>query len=281
MTGFFTLARKLLGESKWLLGLSSAALFGLGWLSVFITGRIEARMRQVAGTSGGGNRMNFLRGMGGDAMDFSSTAIELAWWNHPFILLTVAIWAISKGSSAVAGEVERGTLDVTLSRPLSRTSYLAAHVLVGVLGLMTLAAALIAGNRIGTQYNPIEGPPGVLVLAKPALNYVALGLAMYGYTLMLSSIDLVRWRPNLIGSVATLAAYVALVIASVPSFDEYPTLKLWLGRLSIFKAYNPVEAAVKGENFAFNAGILAAVGATGIVLAFLAFTRRDLPAGGG
>ena len=37
----------------------------------------------------------------------------------------------------MGAEVERGTLDLILSRPVSRFSYLLSHVLIGVLGLLS------------------------------------------------------------------------------------------------------------------------------------------------
>jgi ABC-2 type transport system permease protein len=218
-----------------------------------------------------------LRGMGGAAMDFSTAAIEATWWNHPFIVLTIASWAIARGSLPIAGELERGTLDLTLSRPISRFAYLVSHVLIAVLGLAVLALALIAGNRVGSQYNVVESPPSVWILLRPAANLISLGLAIYGITLMLGALDVVRWRPNLFASVYTLGSFVMLAIVTALSLEEWK----WLEKLSIFKAYNPVEAAVKGEAVGFNAAVLAGIGVVAIIAALVEFSRRDLPSGGG
>ncbi len=125
MTAFWALIRKQVVDSRWTLGCSATALFGLSWLFVYATSRIEERMHKAElGVSA--RAMGMLRGLGGQAMDFSSPAIEMAFWNHPFIVLTFAIWVIGRGSAAVAAEVERGTMDLILSRPVSRTRYLAA-----------------------------------------------------------------------------------------------------------------------------------------------------------
>lgn len=277
MGAFVAMVRRRLAESRWFLGISAAALFGLSWLFVYTTARIEARMQAASG----GDRLRgtgLLRRLGGAAMDFSSTAIEVTWWNHPFIILILATWAISRGSAAVAGELERGSLDLILSRPVSRASYLGAQVTVAVFGVALLAVALIAGNQVGALYNPVAMPPGVRVLARPALNFAALGLAIYGYTVLLSAVDSVRWRPNLLASVLTLGGFIALIVANIPTLEDW---KPWLEKVSIFKAYNPIEAAVKGETLGFNLSVLAGLGAAGIALAFLAFHERDLPASGG
>ena len=64
----------------------------------------------------------------------------MAFWNHPFFLILVSIWSIVRGSAAVAAEVERGTMDLILSRPVSRSSYLASQVGVALAGLVVLGA---------------------------------------------------------------------------------------------------------------------------------------------
>jgi ABC-2 type transport system permease protein len=278
MGAFWTMVRRRLAESRWFLGISAAALFGLSWLFVYATARIEARMK-VGDARSAIRRAAFLRALGGEAMDSSSAAIEVAFWNHPFIPLILAVWAVSRGSAAVAGELERGMLDLVLSRPVSRASYLGAQVMAALIGLAVLGIALIAGNQVGGWYNRVATPPGVLLLTRPALNYAALGLAIYGYSVLLSAVDSVRWRPNLLASVLTLGSFIALVVANIPTLDEW----YWkeLEKVSIFKAYNPVEAAVKGETLGFNVLVLTVVGVSGIALAFLAFQKRDLPASGG
>lgn len=273
MTPFLALVRKHLTESRWLLGLTATALFALSWLTVVITSLTEARVRKSMGGTSGLRGLAF-RGVEGPVRELASVAFEVAWWNHPFILLNILLWAIARGSAAVALEIERGTLDMTLSRPVSRFTYLASQVLVGVSGIVFLCVAMVVGNLIAGRFYRVETPPTLLILARPALNLAALGLAVYGYTLFLSAIDNVRWRPNLIGSVLTLTGFVLLVIANVPVLEAWK----WLGNGSIFKAYDPVSAAVSGRDLAFNTTVLGGIGLAGIALGFLGFRRRDLPA---
>ena len=81
----------------------------------------------------------------------TSVSIMMAFWNHPLIILMISIWAIGRGSGAVAAEIERGTMDLILSRPVARWTYLASQVVVATLGLAILAAALFAGASIALQ----------------------------------------------------------------------------------------------------------------------------------
>ena len=279
MNGLIGLCRKQLVESRWLLGLSCLAFFGLSWFSVYRTAAVEATLagdfseRQM-------RTRGFMRALGGPSMDFSSTAIEMVMLTLPSLgvpLLLTIIWAISRGSGAVAGDLERGTMDLVLSRPVPRSSYLGAHVLACWLGLLGLALAIVAGNLLGCQFYKVANPSTPLKILRPALNLSLLGMAAFGYTVLLSSLDNVRWRPNMIASVATLLQFVAFAVANQPDWDRWK----WLNRLSIFSAYWPVEAAVAGKALPFNAAVLAGIGLAGVAVAFLVFTRRDLPASGG
>lgn len=272
MTAISMMLRRQLGESRWFLGIASSSLFGLGWLSAFIAARIERRYRELVGDEAD-RFQQFTRGMGGQAMDFSSLAFHVMFWNHLFVLLLISVWAIARGS-AVAGEIERGTLDMTLSRPVSRFEYFAIQIAGALFGLIVLASSLVIGNRLGGIYNPVSDPPSALALIKPAINLALVGAAVYGYSLLCASWDVVRWRPILFTSVVTLAGYVAGIISTIPTLSDWE----WIGRFSVFKAFDPVEVAVTGATFLRNSAGLGAVGAAGMALAFVVFQRRDLPA---
>jgi ABC-2 type transport system permease protein len=277
MRPFWALIRKQIVESRWTLFLSAAALFGLGWLFVYVTARTEAEVvRRLESDEGGDGRLEFMRMMG---VQGTSVSIMMTFWNHPLIILLISVWAIGRGSGAVAAEIERGTLDLILSRPVARFSYLASQVLTATAGLALLAAALFSGAAIALRYNHLSEPPAPSVLAWPAINLAFLGLPIFGYTLLASSVDHARWRPTSIGSVLTLGGMIAYVISIIPVFRE-SSWKPWLERVSIFKLYNPIELVGAGETFAFNISELGAIGAGCIVLAFVAFALRDLPTNG-
>lgn len=274
MTPIFALVRKQLVETRWLLGISAVALFGLSWLFVYASARIEREDRRRGDPSMYVRRGAIARAIGGASADNSSTALEIAWWRHPFVILIVAMWPIARGSAAVAGELEKGSLDMVLSRPVSRAGYLTSQVLTFAVGLVVLSGALVAGNQVANRFNFLEIRPLPMAAIRPGLNAMALGFAVFGYTLALSSVDIVRWRPNLVASAATLAMFIALIVSGIPSLEEWK----WLEKVSIFTAYDPVGAALRGSYFGFNAAVLGGIGLAGIVAGYLAFNVRDLPA---
>ena len=278
MKPFFALLRKHVHDTRGTLILSVAALFALGWLFVFVTSLNETEIIKALQSDSEDTKFRWLRNMGLTEQP-PSVSIIMSFWSHPFILLILSIWAIGRASAAVGAEVERGTLDLILSRPVSRSSYLFSHVLVAIFGLFFLALALEAGARIATHYNYLRTPVEFWTLMKPALNLAALGLPIYGYTLLVSAIDQVRWRPTMIGSVLTLAGFIAWVVSIIPVLQKY-TWRVYLERVSIFKLYKPVDDVSTGESLLFNLAVLGAIGACCIILSFLLFIRRDLPANG-
>jgi ABC-2 type transport system permease protein len=265
-----TLLRKHLLESRWMLGVSMAAFLGLGYLTSWLA--IVFERLNASGELANMRRGGIVRVLGGSAQDLSTTGLEVCWWNHPAIVLTVLSWAVARGAAAVAGEIERGTIDVTLSRPVSRSAYLTSQVIFALLGLCALAACLVAGTLIGGLVYPLKSPPGLRTLLRPAAMLVSLGLSVYGYTVPFSAVDVVRWRPTLAAATVTLGGLISMSVA--PFYETYEDL---LKRLSVFQAYAPVTVALKGEPLAYNATVLLAVFAAGLVVAYAAFLRRDIP----
>jgi len=278
MRPFWALIHKQIVEARFMLLLSAAALFGLGWLFVYVTSLNEAEIVRMLESDEGGSRIQFLRSLGISDQP-SSVSLIMASWNHPFILLLISMWSISRGSAAVAAEVERGTMDLILSRPVARWAYLASQVLVSVLGLAILGGALLASTSIAVRYNILREPPDRWTLIRPAVNLAALGLPIYGYTLLASALDHVRWRPASVGSVLTLGGFIAYFVSLIPVLERMGW-KPWLERITIFKAYNPVELVTTGASFGSHIEILAGIAAAAVALAFLAFAVRDLPTNG-
>jgi len=278
MRPFLALLRKHIVEGRWTLVLSAAALFWLAWLWVHVVSLNEAEILRLLESDEGGRRIQWLRNLGvGDAP--SSVSIMMGFWSHPIFFMLISIWPISRGSAAVAAEIERGTMDLILSRPISRLAYLASGIVIALAGLAILSTAMLAGASIAVRFNVLREPPSPWTLLWPALNLGALGLPIYGYTLLASSVDFVRWRPMTIGSVLTLGGVIAFIVATIDVLHDRSWMP-WVERISIFKLFKPVELVTDGQSFDYNVSVLAGIGAAAIAMAFVAFSVRDLPTNG-
>jgi ABC-2 type transport system permease protein len=189
-------------------------------------------------------------------------------------LLPFILWAIARGSIAVAGEIERGTLDLVMSRPVSRFDYLAVQVSSFLVGMLILLTLLVGGNLVGSSVFPTTPPTTLAQLLKASANLAALTWTIYGLTLMCSCYDLVRWRPNLIAASFTLVSSVTAALAQIRSLKEF---KPYLENTSIFSAYDPLDAVKEAEYLGNSLVILGGLGTLFVALAFVLFLHRDLP----
>jgi ABC-2 type transport system permease protein len=190
---------------------------------------------------------------------------------HPISLILNSIFAAGFATSAVAGERQRGTLEVLLARPLSRhTVYLT--LLVAVLGFVAVAvAASVGGATIGAA---IAGVAGELVPARlPVLwlNAVLLFGAIAAVGLA-ASVSFDRLTPAIGLTVGfTVISYFLEVLGTL-----WPDAQ-GLQPYSIFH-YFDAKQVLEGNVVVGNFAILAAVAAVAIGWALVEFPRRDLAA---
>ncbi len=270
MIQFVALLRRQIIESRAVLTLICALGLAYGVLNTYGAKNYQTLVQQDD-LERAARRYRHLRLLGGESMDWSTIATEVCWWNHPLVVLAVLGWAIARGSGAIAGEIERGTVDLTFSRPISRSTYVGAQVLFMVAGLICMVMALVAGTFLGNLCFAPNAPPSLFDLLKPGVMVVALGLAVFGYTIPLSAIDVVRWRAAVIAAGVTICGLVGIMQA-----QQYEGWQ-WIEKISVFWYYRPVPVAVAKEPLAFNTFVLLALFAIGVVCAMGLTARRDFP----
>jgi ABC-2 type transport system permease protein len=79
-----------------------------------------------------------------NAMDLLSVG-----YVHPLMQTIFCIWAVGRASGAIAGEIDRGTMELLLAQPLARTRLVLAHLGVDLVTIPVLCLALWAGNWVG------------------------------------------------------------------------------------------------------------------------------------
>jgi ABC-2 type transport system permease protein len=190
---------------------------------------------------------------------------------HPISLILNSIFAAGFATSAVAGERQRGTLEVLLARPLSRRTVYVT-LLVAVLGFVAVAVlASVIGSTIGAA---IGGVAGELVPARLPLfwlNAVLLFGAIAAVGLA-ASVSFDRLTPAIGLTVAfTVVSYFLEVLGSL-----WPDAQ-GLQAYSVFH-YFDAKQVLEGNVVLGNFLVLVAVAAVGIGWALVEFPRRDLAA---
>jgi beta-exotoxin I transport system permease protein len=190
---------------------------------------------------------------------------------HPLAIAFVGIFAIGSSAGAVAGEREGGTLEVVLSRPISRrrlyvTVAAACATLIGIVLL-----ALLAGQLIGVA---IQGVGDELDLAQMPLVFLN-GLMLWGAFAafgLAASVTFDRHAPALGLTMAYLLINYFLEILGSLWRDVD-----WSQKYSLFHHFNPGKI-LTGKSDPIDFLILAVAIVIPVVYALIVFPRRDLAA---
>jgi len=206
---------------------------------------------------------------GGDVFSLGG-AIALG-YVHPISIILLSIFAIGFTTSAVAGERQRGTLEVLLARPLSRqqvyaTLLAAALVFIGIVltaaSIGTLVGSAVVGvlDQLAVNRLPVLWLNGMLLWGA----FAAIGLA--------ASVAFDRLTPALGITIAiVVVSYFLDILGSL-----WPDAQ-GLQQYSPFH-YLAARDVLNGTVDVFGLALLAVVGAVAIGVALVIFPRRDLAA---
>jgi ABC-2 type transport system permease protein len=79
---------------------------------------------------------------------------------HPLIQTILCVWAVGRAAGAIAGEIDRGTMELLLAQPLARYRVIAAQLCVDLITIPILCLSMWAGNYAGIQMvGPIKLRP--------------------------------------------------------------------------------------------------------------------------
>jgi ABC-2 type transport system permease protein len=206
---------------------------------------------------------------GGDVFSLEG-AIALG-YVHPISIILVSIFAIGFATSAVAGERQRGTLEVLLARPLSRRG-LYVTILAAVLSFIALVlAAASVGTVVGSALVGVLDELAIDRLPMLWLNGMLLwgGFAAIG---LAASVSFDRLTPALGVTVAiVIVMYFLDILGSL-----WPDAK-GLQPYSLFH-YLASRDVLTGVVSLGGFAILAVVGVLAVGVALVVFPRRDLAA---
>lgn len=68
---------------------------------------------------------------------------------HPLMVVLFCVWAIGRAAGAIAGEIDRGTMELLLAQPIARSRLILAHLLLDAVTIPLLCLSLWAGNWLG------------------------------------------------------------------------------------------------------------------------------------
>lgn len=188
---------------------------------------------------------------------------------HPVALALLAGLAVSM-TAMVARDVEDGVAEVVLSRPLPRRRWLGAHALAALATLIAGVAAAFAGGMVAALVVDDLRTVRVGDLALVALDALLVFAAIGGVSLLAAALSRTAGRAVGIAAGFVVVSYALNYLAQVWSLAEP------LGRLSVFRYYDPPEVLRTGAIGAADALVLLGVAAVSVTLALVLVERRDL-----
>lgn len=190
---------------------------------------------------------------------------------HPISLILNSVFAVGFSTAAVAGERQRGTLEVTLSRPISRRTLYGTLFMASLTFLAATTLALIAGSVAGATFEGVRNELPLRPLPLLWLN----GVLLFGVIASIglaASVSFDRFAPALgltLGLV--VVSYFLEVLGSLWP-DARP-----LQPCSLFHYLQP-KAILTGRGASSDLMVLALVLAFAVTYALVVFPQRDLPA---
>ena len=205
--------------------------------------------------------------MGGEIAISSARGIIAFGYIHPFFLAILTAWTLRVTAGALAGEIERGTMDLIASRPVSRVGQVLSGWTLAVAGIALLATSAWVGTAVGLQIRPLDVTARELMIV-PAMGAL-LFAAWASIALLISASQrdagsVIAWTGGLI-----VVSFVVLFLSQIwpPAETVRP--------LSLFTYFQPQEIVSHGAGTTA-IGVLAAVAVAGLAAAIGVFQRRDL-----
>ena len=241
--------------------------FGWGLLIPIIYAAFSDALRDMANS---GLIPEELMNFGSGSLFTLPGAITIG-FQHPLALAFLGIFAVGTSTGAIAGERERGTLEVLLARPLSRRSlYLTVAAAVTLLIAVELIA-MLGGQWVGILIQGLTDEVDPSGLPLVFANGLLLWAAFAAFSLA-ASVSFDRLAPALGLSLAYLLVNYFLEIMGSLWTDV-----AWSQEYSLIHHFQPSEL-LTGDADPIDFAILGAAVLIPVVYALIVFPRRDLAA---
>lgn len=276
------LIRKYAGGSSLLLAACSLAIFAFAWIRVWVVSLLD--MSQFKTILDQFREYEKFAPIEFDALTTYTGRVGMT-YDEPVVIFCIVVWCISRGSDVVAGELNRGTLEMILAQPIKRMTLLLSHAVVTLAGLALLCLLVWAGIFIGVQVTSVEeteaAPASITIpiinitvpmagdankeepkttivplaqrvdtrLFGPAtFNLFSFGFFVTGLATLFSAMDRYRWRA--IGAVITVYVLQLVMFGlgkSAQSLD-------WLLSLTFFSCYKAQKMTAISRREGIDAG---------------------------
>ncbi|MFJ8013687.1 ABC transporter permease subunit [Streptomyces sp. NPDC096339] len=210
-------------------------------------------------------------GSGGDVSIASYPGLLGAGLIHPFWIAMQLTAIGSLAAAAVAADVESGTIELVMVRPVSRNRLLTERAAALGIAVLALNAAATAAVAAGVWLSP------GIHRAVPLTGVLAAGVMGCGFAFCVAGPALAvsaggSRRAPVVGVTIAIGAVGFAVNFIALAWSKAAPLRF----VSPFHYYTPGDALARGEVLWPQLGVLVGVGALGLAGAYALLRRRDL-----
>ena len=208
--------------------------------------------------------------IGGEGLRLGNTTELIAiGYQHPLVLFLYMLFAVGVPTGLLTGEVQRGTMELILSRPASKTQVYLSAGLITLGGMFALTMVMFLGTVAATSMYAFGQPVQLDLLFRVATNAGMLASAVGAIALLAAAFF--RARNMAVGITAAFLVvnyFIGIIAEWWPSMKvlEPVTLFHYVGGPEVGTGWPLVNMVVLGT-------ILETAGVIGGVI----WQRRDLP----
>ena len=262
--------RKTLFET-WALHLAfGIALFVVGMLLTMLLPQLEKGLNQFLTT------LPFVRTfiqalLGNDfGGNINAETLRAIVWVHPTVLTLLWAHEIVYCTRLPAGEIDRGTIDVLLSWPISRRRLYVSESIVWLVACAWLCGMLFAGYWTAGVFAPSQGDRSLRMPLVVIGNLYCVYFAIGGVALMVSALSNVRGRAMATVFGLLLASFLLnFLIQFLPEIE-------FLSPLGVLSYYRPASILATGKVPWADMLTLMGIGFVGWIAGLEAFSRRNI-----
>jgi ABC-2 type transport system permease protein len=190
---------------------------------------------------------------------------------HPLAIAMLGVFAVGASALAVAGERMRGTLEILLARPISRTTLYWSLLVALLVAVLVVLLAILGGMTIGAAASGLSDEIDASLMPLVVLNGFGLWAAFTTFSLAMS-VTFDRPGPAIGLSLGWLMAHYFLEILGSLWTDAS-----WTQDYSLLHHFNPGEI-LTGALDPLDLVIVFVAALVPLAYALYVFPQRDLAA---
>jgi ABC-2 type transport system permease protein len=209
--------------------------------------------------------------IGGEAVKYGNiSGLISIGYQEPFVLLLYMLFAVGVPTALLAGEVQRGTMELILSRQTTKTQVYICAGLITVVGMYALVVVMFMGTVVSTNLYEFEQQVPLYNFFKLAINGGILASAVGGIALLAAAC----FRRGMAVSLTVAFLVVNYFIMIITQW--WPRMK-WLDPVTIFNYVDGAKIFMEPRWPVGDMCVLISLLVISTIAGGIIWSRRDLP----